>query len=85
VVIASIALLDGSMDRAITGLLNDEDHRGDSWGIAARRAKGYRDKARQFVVRAPVKILSVIQPDITVVRGNLLGWLLAWRPRLRYA
>ena len=52
-------------------------------GIAARRAKdiGIRH-ARQFVASEPVRFLSVTQPDIAVVRGNLLGWPLAWRPRV---
>jgi len=26
-----------------------------------------------------ISVLSVTQPDIAVVRGNLLGWLLVWR------
>jgi len=58
------------MDRAIVGLLNDEDHRGDSW-IAARRAKGYRDKARQFVVRAPVKFHYRCSRELTWLASGM--------------
>jgi hypothetical protein len=46
-------------------------------GIATRCAKGYRDKARPFVCACAGEVLSVTQPDTTVVSGNLLGWLLA--------
>jgi hypothetical protein len=66
------------MDRAIVGLLNDEDHRGDSWGLR-------RDVQKDIGTGAPIccacagEVLSVTQPDITVVRGNSLGWLIAWR------
>jgi hypothetical protein len=49
----TVGWLNGSSNRR-TLSLNDEDHQG-SW-IAAKRAKGNRDKARQFAVRAPVKV-----------------------------
>jgi hypothetical protein len=65
------------MDRAIVGLLSDEGHK-EIRGITARRAKGYRDKARANLLPRAGEVLSVTQPDIAVVRANLLGWHLAW-------
>jgi NADPH-dependent 2,4-dienoyl-CoA reductase/sulfur reductase-like enzyme len=45
---------------------------------AARRAEGYREKVRLFVVRAPVRFICD-SADIAVVGGGLMGRLLAWR------
>ena len=62
VVIASIALLDGSMDRALrrtlksTSSLNDEDYRGDPWRLRRDVQKDI-GKGAQFVVRAPVRFI----------------------------
>jgi hypothetical protein len=68
------------MDRAIVGLLNDEDHREDSWGLRRDVQKGYRDKA-PICCACAGDVLSVTLLDITVVGGNLLGWLLVMAPR----
>lgn len=46
------------------------DHRGDSW-IAARRATGYRDKTRQFVVRAPVKFHYRCSRELTWLASGM--------------
>jgi hypothetical protein len=50
--------------------------RGDC-GETCKKNIGTRH-ARQFVDRESVKFLSVTQPDVAVVRGNLVGWLLVW-------
>ena len=65
------------MDRAIGGLLNDEDHeeiRGDYGGTQ----KDIGASAPICCVRTG-EVLSMTQPDIAVIRENLLGWLLVWR------
>ena len=52
-------------------------------GIAARRAINI-GKGAPICCACAGEVLSVTQPDIAVVGGNLLGWLLVWRPRLSY-
>ena len=78
VVIASIALLDGSMDRALRRILksassfNDGDYRGDPWRMGRDGQKDVDKRRANLLCVRPLR-LSVTQLDIAVVGGTYLA------------